>query len=77
MGASYPPILAGDRRWEASLIAFAGPGIGNGAIYAACFVPLRREMARLRRIAAMLLFWLAVMSAGNVWSYAPMRTVTT
>ncbi len=60
----YPPILAGGHGWEASLIAFDGPGIGNGTIYAACFVLLRRT-------AAMFLFWLAVMSAATCGATPP------
>ena len=76
-GVDYPPIFAGGHGLQASLIAFDGPGIGNGLLYLLCFLALRRTAVRARPVLAMFLFWLALMGAGNVWSYAPMRTLTT
>jgi hypothetical protein len=31
----------------------------------------------MRPASTLFLFWLAVMSAGNLWSYTPVRTITT
>lgn len=76
-GVNYGPIFAGGHGLEAALIAFAGPGVGNGGLYGLCFVALGRASVRARPVLAMFLFWLALMGAGNVWSYAPMRTITT
>ena len=76
-GVNYAPIFASGHGLEASLIAFDGPGLGNGVLYGLCLLALSRAAIRARPMVAMFLFWLALMSAGNVWSYAPMRTVTT
>lgn len=76
-GVNYAPIFASGHGLEASLIAFDGPGLGNGVLYGLCFLVLSRASVRARSTVAMFLFWLALMSAGNVWSYAPMRTLTT
>ena len=76
-GVNYAPIFASGHGLEAALIAIDGPALGNGILYCLCFFALRRAAIRARPVAAMFLFWLALMGAGNVWSYAPMRTVTT
>ena len=76
-GVDYAPIFASRHGVQAALIAFDGPGIGNGLLYVICFLALRSTYVMSRRTPAMFLFWVAVMGAGNVWSYAPMRTVTT
>ncbi|WP_174301691.1 hypothetical protein [Caulobacter sp. S45] len=76
-GVDYAPIFASGHGLNASLIAFDGPGVGNGVLYGMCFLALGRTSVRARLKVAMFLFWLALMNAGNVWSYAPMRTVTT
>lgn len=76
-GVDYAPIFASGHGLQAALIAFDGPGIGNGLIYVLCFAMLGRASIQARPTLAMFLFWLALMGAGNVWSYAPMRTVTT
>ncbi len=76
-GVDYAPIFASGHGLQASLIAFDGPGIGNGLLYVLCLLALGRAAVRARPVLAMFLFWLALMNAGNVWSYAPMRTVTT
>ena len=76
-GVDYGPIFASGYGHHASLIAFDGPGIGNGLFYVLAFGLFGRASVRSRRPVAMFLFWMAVMDAGNVWSYAPIRTVTT
>ena len=76
-GVNYAPIFAHHAGWQAALIAFDGPGIGNGLLYVVCALLLRTRVILVRRWFAFYVFWLAVMGAGNVWSYAPNRTVTT
>ncbi|MBE7212037.1 MAG: hypothetical protein INR65_13535 [Gluconacetobacter diazotrophicus] len=73
----YDPIFAGGHDAAAALIAFAGPGIGNGAAYGLFLLLFRRRVSRRPDALAWLLFFLALFSAGNVWSYAPTRTITT
>jgi hypothetical protein len=76
-GVDYAPIFASGHGHEASLIAFDGPAIGNGVLYVLCFLLLRSTVLQARPVLSMFLFWLAIMGAGNVWSYAPLRTITT
>ena len=76
-GVDYQSIFAAGHGPEASLIALAGPGVGNGLLYVGCVLLLRRDAVRARPMLAAFLYWLAVMGAGNVGSYAPIRTVTT
>ncbi|GAN55785.1 hypothetical protein Tasa_059_001 [Tanticharoenia sakaeratensis NBRC 103193] len=70
----YGPIFASYHGLDAALIAFAGAGIGNGLFYF-IYAAALRHVPRHRPYAEMILFWLAVMSAGNVWSYAPTRAL--
>jgi hypothetical protein len=74
---NYDPIFASQHGWSAALIALAGPGIGNGVLYFVCFWMFRIALSKGFRKAAMFMFWLALMCAGNVWSYAPTRVLTT
>jgi hypothetical protein len=73
----YDPIFAGHHGLSAALIAFAGPGIGNGVLYFICLWLFRKAISANHQAAANFLFWLALMCAGNVWSYAPTRTIAT
>jgi hypothetical protein len=73
----YDPIFASQHGWMAALIALAGPGIGNGLLYFACFWVFRVLLSKGFRETAMFVFWLALMCAGNVWGYAPTRVITT
>ncbi len=60
-GVNYAPIFASGHGLEASLIAFDGPGIGNGVLYGLCFSVLSVTSVRARAKLAMFLFWLALM----------------
>lgn len=73
----YAPIFAGQHGFSAALIALAGPGVGNGVLYFVCLWLFRAALSRNYRNTAMFVFWLALMCAGNVWSYAPTRVITT
>ena len=74
---NYAPIFAGHHGLSAALIAFAGPGLGNGLLYFVCFGVFRRLISANHRRVAAFVFWLALMCAGNVWGYAPTRTIAT
>ncbi len=73
----YRKIFRMGHGLDATAIALAGPGIGNGVLYVVCALVLRRRVAKIRSAGVLFLFWLAVMASGNLWSYAPVRTVTT
>ncbi|CAP54764.1 conserved hypothetical protein [Gluconacetobacter diazotrophicus PA1 5] len=75
---AYGPIYAAHRDGAAALIALSGMALGNGALYVLCFWCIRRVRPRdMNRPAVRFLFWLALMGAANLWSYAPIRTITT
>jgi hypothetical protein len=72
----YDRILSGGHGPAVTIIALAGPYIGNGLLY----MGLCAFVGRLRDRAVMLTsfaFWLMLMCAGNVWSYVPIRAITT
>jgi hypothetical protein len=72
----YDAILSGGHGLAVAVIALAGPFVGNALLY----VCLAAFAARVRMRSAMLtslLFWLMLMCAGNVWSYVPIRAITT
>jgi hypothetical protein len=73
----YGPIFGSGHGFAAAAIALAGPGFGNGVLYIACALVLKRRMQRMRPAGVLFLFWLALMASGNLWSYAPVRTITT
>ncbi|GGA03590.1 hypothetical protein [Dyella caseinilytica] len=73
----YDPLFAAHKGFSAALIALAGPGMGNGFLYFICLWVFRWAISIDRRMLATFFFWLALMCAGNVWGYAPTRTITT
>ena len=73
----YDQIFADGHGFSAAMIALAGPGIGNGLLYLVCAVVLARRASSMRPSHVLGLFWLAVMACGNLWSYAPVRTIAT
>jgi hypothetical protein len=74
---NYDPIFAGHHGLSAALIALAGPGVGNGVLYFVCLWLFRMAITADNKKTALFVFWLALMCAGNVWSYAPTRVITT
>lgn len=74
---NYGRVFGTGHGLDATLIALAGPGIGNGSLYIACALVLTRRASRMRPAGKLFLFWLALMAASNLWSYAPVRTITT
>ncbi|MGH7056378.1 MAG: hypothetical protein ACREFZ_00655 [Acetobacteraceae bacterium] len=73
----WKAIFDGGHGDAAAAIALAGVGIGNGVLYVVLTLILKRHMSRMRPAAVLFLFWLALMASGNLWSYAPVRTITT
>lgn len=68
----YAPILQGGHGLAAAAIALAGAFIGNGLLYSGLYAVVKRRPA-----ASSFAFWLLVMCAGNIWSYVPIRAITT
>jgi hypothetical protein len=73
----YGSILASGHGFQLALIALAGAAIGNGVLYILVATVLTRHASRMRPAAILFLFWLAVVASANLWSYAPVRTITT
>lgn len=72
----YDPILQSGHGLAATAIALAGPFIGNGLLYALLYMLMKRRHAQ-SRFALSFAFWMLVMCAGNIWSYVPIRAITT
>lgn len=74
---SYDPIFASGHGPSAAMIALAGPFIGNGVSYFLVYALTGAAWVRSRRYVLMFLYWLALMCAANIWSYVPIRALTT
>lgn len=74
---AYGPIFASGHGGQAALIALAGVGIGNGLLYVLLYGLAGSRWLADRRLALSLTYWLALMCAGNVWSYVPVRAFAT
>ena len=72
---NYDPIFATGHGLEAAAIALAGPFIGNGLLYVLVYLLARRLPSR--GPGQSFAFCLSLMGAGNLWSYVPIRTLTT
>ena len=73
----YAPIFAAHDEIAAATIALAGIGIGNLVTYILVQLAfLRGAFARAPRFRSFL-FWFLLIDVANVWSYVPIRTVTT
>jgi hypothetical protein len=73
----YGPIFGTGHGFDAAMIALAGPGFGNGVLYVVCAWVLTGQVSRMRPAGVLLVFWLSLMACGNLWSYAPIRTIAT
>lgn len=72
----YDRILSDGHRIAVAIIALAGPYVGNALFYLGLCVVVRR----LRGggvVTVSFVYWLMLMCAGNVWSYVPIRAITT
>lgn len=73
----YAPIIASGHGASAAIIALAGAFVGNGAVYFLLHALLRTNAVKSRRRLTSFVYWFSLMSAANVWSYVPLRTLTT
>lgn len=73
----YDPIFASGHGLSAATIALAGPFLGNGLLYFLIYALTRSAWVSSRRYVLMFLYWLSLMCAANVWSYVPIRSLTT
>lgn len=74
---SYDPIFASGHGVQAAMIALAGVVIGNVGLYFAAYSLAKRPWVADHPTRLAPLFCLALMCAGNVWSYVPIRALTT
>src|SRR5271169_1103167 len=72
----YNPIFAAGQGWAASIIALSGTVIGNGVVYFALSFLSKVEGILSNRVSLSVVYWIAVMCAGNVWGYVPIRAIT-
>lgn len=73
----YAPIFAAGHGVSATLIALAGPFVGNGVLYFILYGLASTDFVRTRRLLLSFLYWLSLMCAANVWGYVPIRAITT
>ena len=74
---AYSHIFAAGHGTAASVIALSGPFIGNGLLYFVLYGIARTAGVRANTVATTFIYWLSLMCAANVWSYVPLRAVTT
>jgi hypothetical protein len=72
----YKEIIDSGNGISGGIIALAGAGIGNGLLYFICYCLTKLNFVRSKRGAIMFLFWLSLMGAANLLSYAPLRVIT-
>jgi len=73
----YAPIITSGNGVWGGIIALAGAGAGNGLLYFLCYWLSGLNRVKINHFATMLLYWLALMGAANLLSYAPLRVITT
>ena len=73
----YKQIIAGGNGIWGGIIALAGAGVGNGLLYFLCYWLISINRIKSNRRAVMFLYWLSLMGAANLLSYAPLRVITT
>jgi hypothetical protein len=74
---SYDPIFASGHGLDASIIALSGPFLGNGLLYFLLFAIARTKAVSTHRGGLSVIYWLSLMCVANVWSYVPIRAITT
>lgn len=73
----YNKIVDGGNGIWGGIIALAGAGIGNGLLYFACYWSTNLKRIKASRAVTTFLYWLSLMGAANLLSYAPLRVITT
>jgi len=74
---AYDPIYASGHGGQAAVIALAGAFIGNGVLYFISYRLAKTQPFQSSRWSLSFLYWFSLMSAANVWSYVPIRAITT
>jgi hypothetical protein len=74
---NYDPIFAAGRGIPVAAIALAGTFLGNGLLYVVLYLIAGTEAVGSSRWVLSLNYWVALMCAGNVWGYVPIRAITT
>jgi hypothetical protein len=72
----YDPILNSGHGFAVAVIALAGPYVGNALLYV-CLSVVANRVRPGGMILTSAMFWPMLMCAGNVWSYVPIRAITT
>ncbi|MGI4865918.1 MAG: hypothetical protein ACRYFZ_18480 [Janthinobacterium lividum] len=73
----YARIFAAGQGGAAAAIALAGVGIGNCLLYAIVYGVAGSKWVRTNTYASLGAYCMLLMCAGNVWSYVPIRALTT
>jgi hypothetical protein len=73
----YKQIIASGNGIWGGVIALAGAGVGNGLLYVLCYWLTGINGIKSSRPALIFLYWLSLMGAANLLSYAPLRVITT
>lgn len=74
---NYAAIHAANKDWLIALVAFAGPGIGNGLTYIISLWSMTKPFIQSRAWLFYFFFWWNVNSIGNFLDYVPSRTFGT
>lgn len=74
---SYEPIFASGHGVQAAIIALAGTYVGNALLYFLLYLLAKTRAVASSRPMLSLIYWTALMCAGNVWGYVPIRAITT
>src|SRR3990167_6127809 len=71
---NYKMIYDAGYRDYISMIAFSGPGIGNGLLFIVSLVLLKNTVVKKHSYFYYFLFWFNLMNLGNFYDYVPIRT---
>lgn len=71
---NYSMIFSTGRSYHAALIAFAGPGIANGAMFFISLWLLTKKSIKQHFYLVYFLFLFNLMNVGNFYDYVPIRT---
>ncbi len=72
----YDRISSGGSGLAVATIALAGAFVGNGVLYF-CVNMAAKRLRPDAVITGSMAYWLMMMCAGNIWSYIPIRAITT
>ncbi len=74
---NYSFIFDQGKGYAAALIAFAGPGIGNGVFYVLSLLWLKNDKVKNKIYLYYFIFWFNFMNLANFYDYVPIRTFST